>query len=174
MPKECHPTPSRTVYTHRQQVICSWCLYLHKEPNCKQLGTGLWKTSGSEQLRTLHFSGKKNMAVDQEGDRDGQPSKKKQSKERPRFVKQILLNNPKGMRGTPFPPLNQVPALRAAGKASWAAAPSSRPQEQHIASWAAQWVCSASMVQTAVIYLSLSCNINNLSGAWQAPTCTVI
>lgn len=99
MPKECHPTPSRTAYTHRQQAICSWCLYLHKEPNCKQLGTGLWKTSGSEQLRTLHFSGKKNTAVDQDGDRDGQPSEK-QSKEGPRFVKQILLNNPKGTRGT--------------------------------------------------------------------------
>lgn len=173
MPKECHPTPSRTAYTHRQQAICSWCLYLHKEHNCKQLGNTLWKTSGSEQLCMLHSPGKKNMAIDQDGDRDGQPSKKR-SKEGPRFVKQILLNNPEGVRGTPFPPLNQVPALRAAGKAFWAAAPSTRPWEQHIASWAAQWVCRASVVQTAVIYLSLSCNINNLSGAWQAPTCTVI
>lgn len=39
---------------------------------------------------------------------------------------------------------------------------------------AAGCVCSASVLQTAVIYLSLSCNISNLSGAWQAPTCTVI
>lgn len=55
------------------------------------------------------------MAIDQDGDRDVQPSKA-HNQEGPRFVKQILLNNPKGVSSTPFSPLSQVPAL-------WAAAP---------------------------------------------------
>lgn len=49
MPRSATQPPPRAA-PHLSQTICSQCLHLQKERNCKQLETWLWETIGPEQV----------------------------------------------------------------------------------------------------------------------------